>query len=439
MDLAWISVIALAITVLVSCFARLNPGVLAIAFAAFIAVVIAPLLGQPITLKIVFAGFPTELFLTLTGVTLLFAQSQVNGTLDKVAHTAIRLCQGNAGMIPLAFFIFAAVLSAVGAGSVATAALVAPMAMAAAANARVPAFLMVLMVGHGAVAGGMSPFAMTGIVMNGLMDRMGLPGYEWQTFFHNLAANAFVAVVGYLFLGGWRLFGRPADPPEKPSPASEGANSEPAASAAGPWERKHQVTLFVIGLLIVSVLVLKVHVGMAAFGAVALLTVAKAADEREVFRAAPWSVILMVCGVTMLTALIERTGGIERITDLIAAAATPRSLPGLLAFTTGVISVYSSTSGVVLPAFLPAVPSLIEKVGGSDALALASAISIGGNLVDVSPLSTIGALCIASASAAENRRMLFYKVLVWGLSMSVIAALWCTLVFEVHRNMKAIP
>jgi di/tricarboxylate transporter len=426
MDLAWISVIALAITVLVSCFVRLNPGVLAIALAGFIAVVVAPVLDKPMTLKEVFAGFPAELFLTLTGVTLLFAQAQVNGALDKVAQAAVRLCRGNAAMIPLAFFSLAAAISAVGAGSVATAALVAPMAMAAAGNARIPAFLMAVMVGHGAVAGGMSPFAMTGIIANGLMDRMGLPGYAWQTFLHNFAANAFVAVGGYLFLGAWHLLRRRDASAD--SPGREAAADGPAAASIGPWERNHQVTLCVIALWAASVLVFKVHVGIAAFGAVALLTLAKAADERETFRAAPWSVIVMVCGVATLTALIERTGGIERITDVIAAVATPRTIPGVLAFTTGVISVYSSTSGVVLPAFLPAAPSLAEKVG-SDPLALASAINIGGNLVDVSPLSTIGALCIASAAASEDRRILFYKVLAWGLSMSVVAALICSLAF----------
>jgi di/tricarboxylate transporter len=344
------------------------------------------------------------------------------------------MCRGNSALVPVVFFILAAMMSAVGAGSVATAALVAPMAMAAAGNARIPAFLMAIMVGHGAVAGGMSPLAMTGIIANGLMARMGLPGYEWHTFLHNFTANAFVAGAGYVLLGVWGRWRRPssaADPAPCPSETNEAA---PESASAGRLERAHRITLSVIALLIVSVLVLKVHVGLAAFAAVALLTLLKAADEKETFRTAPWSVIVMVCGVSTLTALIERTGGIERLTDVIAEAATSRSLPGVLAFATGVISVYSSTSGVVLPALLPAVPSLVEKVAGSDPIALASAITIGGNLVDVSPLSTIGALCIASAAPMEDRRLLFYKVLAWGLSMSAVAALWCTIIFGLRAS-----
>jgi hypothetical protein len=50
-------------------------------------------------------------------------------------------------------------------------------------------------------------------------------------------------------------------------------------------------------------------------------------------------------------------------------------------------------------------------------------------LVDVSPLSTIGALCIASAPATADRGRLFNQVLAWGLSMSVAGAVGCYLAF----------
>ena len=39
--------------------------------------------------------------------------------------------------------------------------------------------------------------------------------------------------------------------------------------------------------------------------------------------------------------------------------------PLTVAFVTGLISVYSSTSGVVLPAFLPTIPGLVERLGGA--------------------------------------------------------------------------
>ena len=138
----------------------------------------------------------------------------------------------------------------------------------------------------------------------------------------------------------------------------------------------------------------QVHVGMGAFAAAAILTLAKVTDEKPAVLAIPWGVIVMVCGVTVLTSLLEKTGGIDLFTTILARFATHRSVTGLIALLTGLISVYSSTSGVVLPALLPSVPGLVAKLGGGNPLAIASSILIGGHLVDVSPLSTVGACAL---------------------------------------------
>ena len=114
--------------------------------------------------------------------------------------------------------------------------------------------------------------------------------------------------------------------------------------------------------------------------------------------------------------------------SLVARVANAETVTGVVAFITGVVSVYSSTSGVVLPAFLPMVPGLAQQLPGASALAIATSMNVGGHLVDVSPLSTIGALCIAGAPPDESRP-LFNKLLAWGLSMSVVGALLCYLIF----------
>ena len=127
-----------------------------------------------------------QLFLTLAGVTLLFTQAQLNGTLDRVAHAAVRICRGNAGLIPVMFFALACLIASVGPGNVATAAMMAPMAMAVGGRAGIPPFLMAIMVGNGAQAGALSPFAPTGIIVTGLMMKIGLGGHELRTYLANL-------------------------------------------------------------------------------------------------------------------------------------------------------------------------------------------------------------------------------------------------------------
>lgn len=136
----------------------------------------------------------------------------------------------------------------------------------------------------------------------------------------------------------------------------------------------------------------------------------------------PWGVIVMVCGVTVLIAVLDETGGMELFSSMLARLAEPPTINGVIAFVTGLISTWSSTSGVVLPAFLPAVPSLVAKVGGGDPLAVALSINIGSALVDVSPLSTLGALCVSTVGDLRESRLLFKALLIWGLSMSVVGA-----------------
>jgi hypothetical protein len=68
---------------------------------------------------------------------------------------------------------------------------------------------------------------------------------------------------------------------------------------------------------------------------------------------------------------------------------------------------------------------LVHQVGGGDPLAVALSINVGSSLVDVSPLSTLGALCVAAVMDPDIARDLFRKLLIWGLSMSIVGALLC--------------
>ena len=174
-------------------------------------------------------------------------------------------------------------------------------------------------------------------------------------------------------------------------------------------------------------MLLRAPIGLAAFTAAVAIVLVRAADENAAVKRMPWSTILMVCGVTMLVAAVEKSGGMDLFTTLLAKAATANTLNGIIAFVTGVISTYSSTSGVVLPAFLPLAPRLVEQVGGGNPLAVALSINVGSSIVDVSPLSTLGALCVAAVADPRIARELFRSLLLWGLAMSLVGALVCQL------------
>jgi Na+/H+ antiporter NhaD/arsenite permease-like protein len=439
MDIAALSLAALILALILSMGTSVNVGLVALVLAWLVGVY-----AGGMRVEQVLAGFPVGLFLTLVGITLLFAQAQVNGTLERLSHRAIRACRGNAGAIAPMFFVLTALLSSVGPGNIASTALMAPVGMAAAGRYGIPPFLMAIMIANGASAGSVSPFAPTGVIVNGVAAKIGLPDASWTIYLNNFAAHAAVAFCGYFLFGGWRLFARRQAPvavdvvaaafrrPESElqiiPPISE-ADDDPEVrwrhaqeEGSGPFEWRHVVTITVILALVLSVVFLQLNVGLAALAGAVVLTLVRAADERKAVAAMPWQVIMMVSGITVLVALLEKSGGMDLFTQFLARFTTPATSTAVAAFFTGVVSIYSSTTGVVLPALLPTIPGLIQHVGGGDPMALLSSMTVGGHLVDVSPLSTLGALCLAAAPAGTDTRRLFNQLLMWGASMAFVGA-----------------
>lgn len=411
---ALLSLLALLVVIAGSLTSRINVGVLAVALAWPIA-----LFAAHWKVEAVMATFPSTLFLTLVGVSLLFGVAQANGTMQAVATTTVGMLRGHAAALPLLFFVMACALSTAGPGAVSATALLAPLAMGIAVQARMPVFLAALMIGNGANAGNLSPISAVGVIVHTAMARIGLEGHVWSVFAANFAAHLLASIAAWLLFGG---------------PALLRAGRMAHIEAAPSLGKRHWLTIGVIALWVLAVVFLKLNPGLSAFVAATVLIMSKLGDDAESVRQIPWAVILMVCGVSVLIGVLEKTGGMDLFTTLLAKIATPRTVNGTIAGITGMISTYSSTSGVVYPAFLPAVPGLVQKLGGGDPLQVAMSINVGAALVDVSPLSTIGALCIAAlpqGSSSDDAKLLFRRLLLWGFSMTLAGALFCQLLIGV--------
>jgi di/tricarboxylate transporter len=397
------SLIAFLLAVGLSCTSRINVGLVALALAWG--------LGALVGLKpeAVAAGFPAMLLLTLLGVTLLFALAEQNGTLDALARRFLGAVRDPRFVPPLIFFL-GAVLSGVGPGAVAATALMAPLAMAIGLRAGASPFLVALMIANGTNAGNLSPLSSVGIIARDGMAKAGLTGHEGKVFLANFVAHLIVGFAAWVVLS--RRSAASVPPPADTISPPEQVSA--LTSAQG-------FTIVVLVLWILGTLFAKLPVGFAAFAAASLIILSGAADETAALKKIPLAVIVMVTGMTTLVSVLEKTGGMELVTSLLAAFARSETVNGLVAFVTGLISTWSSTSGVVMPAFLPTASSLASRVQG-DSLAIALSINVGSSLVDVSPLSTIGALCVAALTDTEAARALFRKMMIWGLSMTVVGA-----------------
>ena len=149
MSLAWLSLGALFIAIVVSCFTRLNVGVLAVAFAWIVGVYFGWDAARRRRRRVSDPVVPDARWRHAA----LHA-----GPVERHARP------GGASLGPPVprqhrphsrspFFLLGLGIASLGPGNVATAAMLAPMAMAVATRARIPPFLMALMVGMGAQAG----------------------------------------------------------------------------------------------------------------------------------------------------------------------------------------------------------------------------------------------------------------------------------------------
>jgi Na+/H+ antiporter NhaD/arsenite permease-like protein len=236
-----------------------------------------------------------------------------------------------------------------------------------------------------------------------------------------LIVHVAVTVLAYFLFGGLKLW-REATPAQAESLRR---------LEVTPFDRSQWATIAGVLLLIVGALFFKVDIGFGAFLIGALLSLFKAVDEGKAIKGMPWGTILMVTGVTVLVNLMSNVGGMDLFAKLIAKMSTQGTVTLVAGFWSGLVSAYASTTGVILPAFLPMAPPLLKELGGGNLLALVSSIIVCGFVVDLSPLSTTGAVFIANAGAKADKNKLFRNMLIWGLSMSVVGAVVSWLAFTV--------
>ncbi|MEW9121829.1 MAG: SLC13 family permease [Thermotaleaceae bacterium] len=353
-------------------------------------------------------GWPNSLFFILLGVTLLFSVAKVNGTLALLARKSARLSGGNKKLIPIIFFVLATIIAAIGPGNIAVCALMLPIAMSIATEEHISHLLMAGMVIAGSNAGGLSPLAPTGIIGVNLAAGIGLENVGMSIFFNMVLAQVIIAILLYIILGGYKL----------------ASKTDTAKTALDPFNSKQLMTMGVIVLVVVAVIVFKAHLGFAGFVGATILLLLHAAEEKDSIYNVPWSTLLLVCGVGVLVNVVSIAGGITTLTDALSSFMTARTAAPIMTVIGGLMSAVSSASGVVMPTLIPAVPGLIERLGANIApTTLVSAIILGAHVVTNSPISTLGALAMASAGDDVDKGRLFRDLLILGFGGVIFGAL----------------
>ena len=370
----------------------------------------------------VLAGFPGDLFVTLVGITYLFAIAQNNGTIDWLVRQAVRSVRGHTAAIPWVMFFVTALLTSVGAVSPGAVAIVAPIALRFSQQYRIHPLLMGLMVIHGAQGGGFSPMSIYGGITNQVVQRADLAGNDMHLFLASLGFNLLVAVVVFFVFGGRSLLAR------RGRRIGLLKRRRDDGSVGGKGLTYPQV-LTLLGLIAlgVGVLVFELNVGLVAITIAVVLTILFPKDQARAVDQIHWSTVLLICGVVTYIAVLQKGGAVTYVGDSVSSIGAPLVGALLLCYVGGVVSAFASTVGV-LGAIIPlAVPLLL--LGQIDAVSVVAALAISSSIVDVSPFSTNGALVIASAHGID-RESLYRQLLLYSAIVVALAPLlaWAVLV-----------
>lgn len=442
MTLSLLAFLVLIAAFAVGCFTRINAGLLALVAAFGVGTLIGGLSPDD-----VMAGFPTELLLILVGATLLFGIVKQTGTIDLLAYWAERLANGRRLLVAVLMFLLTALLASAGAFTPAAIAIVAPVALALGARFGISALAMGLVVIQGANAGAFSPVNPFGALANVMLDKAGSPDGTLMLYVYCFVFNAVLAVIAYAGVQTLvrrrvaRADGRPTtaqgELEESGSPQGEVGGGTGSAVLTGPAKtevvpQKVAVTpmrvlsLVSIGALLVLTTVFGLDVGLASIALAVLLIVVDPDVQKPTIDSMPWSAILLVTGIVTYVGMLESVGALKDLQTGIESLGSGSVAALITSYVVGLISAFASTTGtlgVISPVVVPiaADPTLT-------AIGVVTAISISSSVVDTSPMSTSGALLMASAEP-EEERLFFRSLLLWAVAMIAVVPLVAWLIF----------
>ena len=435
-----LSIIILAALFLLATVLPLNMGAL-----AFVGAFLLGALVLGMSTNEILANFPGGLFLTIVGVTYLFAIAQNNGTIDLLVRGAVRLVGSRVALIPWVMFAITAVITAVGALSPAAVAIIAPIALSFAGKYKISPLLMGMMVIHGAQAGGFSPIAVYGVTVNGIIAKTDLAFSPTALFLSSLIFNIVIAVVLFAVLGGRALLSSRVghfveQAAEARMSVSVGAKAgtdvafkgfgsgmygprDPAGDGvAATRERSQRIPQLVTiaGLVVLAVVALgfKMDVGFVSITIAIVLALVSPAAQKGAINKISWSTVLLICGMLTFVGVLEEAGTIEFVSNGVAGMGMPLVAALLICFIGAIVSAFASSTAI-LAALIPlAVPFL--STGEIGAIGVICALAVAATIVDVSPFSTNGALVLANAPEGVDKDKFYKQIL--GYSGIVIVA-----------------
>ena len=418
-------ILAIALAIFLGYKTKINTGLFCIVFAYIIGCFVMGL--KP---KQVIGYWPTSTMFVILSVSLFYNFAAINGTLEKMSGALLYACRKFPGLLPYALLAVAVILSVMGATYFTVLAFLAPITLVICDESRMDKLTGAVAINCGALAGGNFPTSNLGVIFRGLADTafeaspdvaaVETFGMEMKIF---LFSVLFSLVLVTIFRFGFK----------------ENRNIGRGVTFKKPeaFTKDQKITLSLMMIMMVVVLIFplmqilmpgnaaiqyissKVDVGLVAivFAGIALLL--KLAPQKEALAKIPWNTIVMSAGAGMLIAVAVEAGTIDALSTWIGSNVPKPLVPIAFSIVGAIMSFFSSTTGVVAPALFPLIPNLAASAGLTFSALFACTI-IGAQSSAISPFSSGGSLILGSTPKEEDRNMLFNRLLMVAVPISVL-------------------
>ena len=397
MSIAVIAIVTLLVIYFIGANLPINIGILGFA-AAFI----VGKLFYGLSLDEVFRALPVDLFILIVGITFMFALIQKSGAFDLIAAVGLRLVKGKIGLIPWLMFALSLVLAGVGTFGIAVVTMLAPIALQIADKCKISKLMISIMIMMGMQAGSFSPLNIFGVIVNSGMQTRGL---EYSPVLLLLNCSIYFGIIAFLsffLLGGVRICRRNSTAMIYVAASMERINEKD-------WLEKGKAGLdFYKGCCLVAIPVLGIltigfgmNIGIIAIFLGLVLSFISPSKQSNVLKAMPWGVILLVTGILTYVRVMERIGVMANLTDSIAGMGNPVLAALAVSYVSGFISAFSSTTAY-LASVIPMAESILMNPQLSS-IDVISAISVSSSLVDLSPISSAGAILLANVQGIKEK------------------------------------
>lgn len=389
-----------------------------IPMAAAISLIAA--IANDIDIKTVLGFLPVSTMYDIFILTYFFGFAMENGTFEALIHRMLRMVNRHTWLVMPFVYLLSFLLAFIGPGVMAIP-FIAPFVYQLAEKIKASNILAYISVSLGCIwgsnfmrsAGGSVVYR---LVQSGVFSELASE-VAMRGFLITGAITTAAFCLAYIFFKGWK--------------------TQPIADCQ--IERLNRVqkrtVLIIVGTLLLSVIPYLIHFIFTdispLFDTSVVMTIGCCAasalrlgDDKQVLKErVPWQVIALIGSMGMLIGVGNSLGMTDSISRLLSETVDSRLAVPLLALIAGLMSVFTSAIGVVLPTLYSLVPDLAVSYGMNPA-ALYIAPFVAATITGCSPLSTTGGMTLAGCADITQRESLFYRVifLPFILLLAVIAA-----------------